>query len=98
MVPTAIVPINGLTESADVLAIGRAIARGFGVRLVLLHAVEPGTTRARSRAHRAGSLNVETLARQLRQDGINAEAQFRSAQLTRAIVSAATDYCAGVIV
>jgi hypothetical protein len=77
MVTTAVVPINGLTESVNVLAIGRAIARGLGVRLVLLHVSKPGAALDRSQADEAASLNVETLARRLQQDGIDAEAQIR---------------------
>jgi nucleotide-binding universal stress UspA family protein len=90
--------MNGLTESVDVLAIGRAVARGFGVRLVLLHALRPSAPRDQTQADAAASSRIEALARQLQQDGIDAEAQIRRARLTTAIVGVVTDYGADIVV
>ena len=98
MVPTLIVPLVGSVESVHALPFARAAAQTFGGRLVLLRAVphqHPHVSRA-DREHMM--LELEGLARELRKEGIAAEAQIRRAEPAVAIVDAVREHDASVIV
>jgi nucleotide-binding universal stress UspA family protein len=96
--PTLIVPLIGSVESVHALQTARGAAQISGGPLVLLRAVphrHPHTSRADEEHVRR---ELELLAHELRKDGITAEAQVRRAEPAAAIIDAAREYDASVIV
>jgi nucleotide-binding universal stress UspA family protein len=98
VVRTLIVPLDGSLKSVQTLPFARAAARTLGGRVVLLRAVQHAGPHA-SPARPAPVLSeLEGLARELRKEGIAAEAQVRWADPASAIVDAAREYDASIIV
>ena len=98
MVQTLIVPLGGSPTSIQALPIARAAARTLGGRLVLLRAVQHAGRHASPTNPGPVLLELEDLARELRKEGIAAEVQIRWADPASAIVDAAREYDASIIV
>jgi len=96
--PTLIVPLIGSVESVRALQSARAAAHTSGGRLVLLRAV-PHRHSYPSRADEDRlRLELESLALDLRKEGIAADAQVRRAEPGAAIIDVVREFGASAIV
>src|SRR4051794_17528600 len=98
MTQTLIVPLGGSPMSIQALPIARAAARTLGGRLVLLRPVQHAGHHSSPTNPGPVLLELEDLARELRKEGIAAEVQIRWADPASAIVDAAREYDASIIV